>query len=54
MEVTKEEERTGPNYMKLVRRSVYSLAKVGNNNNNRIKTNKQKNSLQLDFFSVYR
>ena len=34
MEVTKEEERTGPNYMKLVRRFLYSLAKEGNNNNN--------------------
>ena len=57
MEVTKEEERTGPNYMKLVQRFLYSMAKVGsnndnnnnNNNNNRIKTNKQKNSLSLTF-----
>ena len=34
MGVTQEEERIGPNYMKLVQRFVYLLPKVGNNNNN--------------------
>ena len=34
MEVTPEEEGIGPNYMKLVQRFVYLLARVGNNNNN--------------------
>ena len=34
IEETQEEERIGPNYMKLVQRLVYLLAKVGSNNNN--------------------
>ena len=34
MEVQQEEERIRPNYMKLVQRFVYLLAKVGNNNKN--------------------
>ena len=33
MEITQAEESVAPNYMKLVQRSVYLLAKVGNNSN---------------------
>ena len=29
-----EEEKIGPNYLKLVQRLVYLSSKVGNNNNN--------------------
>ena len=38
MEVTKEEERIQPNYVKLEQRFVYLLAKLRNNNNNNKKT----------------
>ena len=43
IDVTQEEERTRPNYVKIVKRFVYLLAKVGNNNNNNNNNNNYKN-----------
>ena len=44
MEVTQEEERIGPNYMKLVQRFVYLLAQVGSNSNNNNNDNNNNNN----------
>ena len=51
MEITQEEEKIGPNYMKLVQTFVYLLVVVGKNsnnyNNNKMKQKSVDQSLEL-------